>query len=775
VKHSGNPAKKAAARLGAFRTVMQSAAEHYIAFAAALFILSFAVRLFLSFRTGPVLAVVFPDEIRYLHIAKSIAECGRIMVRGAPTVFQKILYPVFLSPAFLLASDPMRQTVVIRVINCLLMSSAIFPVALLGKKITSSKAALTVSMLAVCTLPDIAYSATLASEVLYLPVVCWMFYAGYVAMSASGLKRRLISYGVFGFAIYLAYLTKEVAAGFLIAAVLMLVLDSIRDKSGTKQNGTKQSGTKQNGTKPIRIEQSGIKQNGTKQNALAALALLAAFFAAHLFVKTALFPGVGNSYGAASGFDQLTLSEISSMYDLFYLVYGAGLLLVAAIMSCYALPVLLSLYGYDAMGAGKRKLFLFALSSLVIMIGAYAYTVLIREELGSFVPRLSLRYFSPVVVPFLILCFDFLLQGGAAPCADKPAPPPLADEPKKNRDSSQTLLPGRAGVGAVKTGGAKTGGAKTGGAAPGADKPANPPLADEPKKKRDLISRAFPYIIVIFCTVVLVLMPSGPERDVPIDHFTLKSTMPLQGLHFTLAPGELFRGPGEMRFNALWTLFKALLILLTASGAWFAAKGKRGRALIFLLVFIFSVNAYDNTLSYLGIRYEKLYDFTDAGFEPHRNAGLEAYKNYTAESFSANGMDASYGFVNSLISVNENIRNLDGDVLVFINAGASSFVDTYLDQKAFHANYDFLLDLADFSGGSIDVAAQPIEDSGNTHVTNSQMRSITQFDYIIVLDSDNPFENTDTVFAREPFLLLRNLEPAKLHMDISGYTKVPRK
>ena len=737
-------------------------------FAALLFALSFAVRLFLSFRTGPVLTVVFPDEIRYLHIAKSIAQHGRIMVRGAPSIFQKILYPVLLSPAFLVASDPMRQTVVIRVINCLIMSSAIFPAALLGRKITSNKTALLISMLVVCTLPDMAYSATLASEVLYLPVVCWMFYAGYAAMSAPGLKRRLISYGAFGFTIYLAYLTKEVAAGFLIAAVLMLAIDSIRDKNEIKQNGIKQSGAAQSGaaqsgTTQGGIKQSGAAQGGIKQSGLAALALLGAFFAAHLIIKTALFPGIGNSYGAASGFDQITLAEISSAYDLFYLAYGAGLLFVAAIMSFYALPVFLSLYGYSEMGAGKRKLFIFALSSLAVMIGAYAYTVLIREELGSFVPRLSLRYFSPVVVPFLILCFDFLLPGGAGETLPAGRPGIL----KKARDSSQSRQPGRAVACCRRDYGTSPNHpAKPGGAKPGAAKK---------KKTGGLIPRAFPYIIVIFCTLVLVLMPSGPERDVPIDHFSLKSTMPLQGLHFSLALGELFRGPGEMRFNALWILFKALLVLLTAAGAWFVAKGKKQSALMLLLVFILSVNVYDNTLSYLGTRYEKLYDFTDEGFQPHLNAGREAYKNYTADSFSAKGLEASYGFLNSLISINEQIRGLDGDVLVFINAGASSFIDTYLDQRVFHANYDYLLDLAEFSGGRIDVGAQPIEDSGNTHVTDSQMRSISQFDYIIVLDSDNPFLNTEAVFAREPFLLLRNLEPPTLQMDISGYTRVPRK
>ena len=687
MKQSGVFGKKTGVRPDGFQIAWKWASEHLLMFATVLFILSFAARLLLSFRTGPVLAVVIPDEIRYLHIAKSIAQGGPIMVRGAPATFQKILYPALISPAFMLASDPIRQTVIVRVINCLIMSSAIFPVALLGRKVTSNKTVVLISMLVACTLPDMVYSATLVSEILYLPVACWMFHAGLCAMSEPALKRKLLLSGAFGFTIYLAYLTKEVAAGFLIAAVLMLALDSFRDKGAM------------------------IK------NALAAAAILAVFFAAHFIIKASLFPGVGNSYGAASGFDQITLSEISSAYDIFYMFYGAGLLLVAVIMSFYALPVFLPLYGYNGMGRGNRKLYLFSLISLVVMIGAYAYTVLIREELGSFVPRLSLRYFSPAVIPFLILCFDFLLQRGAEP-------------------------------GAAKTG--KTDAAR--------------------RKGMQFI---FPFVIVVFCVLVVVLAPSGPERDVPIDHYALKSTMPLQGAHFSLAPGEMFRGPGEMRFNALWMLFKLLLVLLTAFGAWFVVSGKKARALALLLVFIFSVNAYDSALSYLATRYDKLYSFTDEGFVPNLNAGADAYTNYTSGSFSAGGMTASYGFIGSLISVNEFLGGLDGEVLVFVHPDVAPYIDTYLDQTVFHSRYDFLLDLAVMSAEHIAVGDQPIYDAGNIYVSDTHQRGISQFDYIVVIHGDNPFNNTETVFARDPFIVLRNLEPPRLHMDIGGYTKVP--
>ena len=713
MKQTGVSRKKTGARPNSFQIAWKWASEHPLTFAAVLFALSAAVRLFLSFRTGPVLAVVIPDEIRYLHLAKSIAQGGPIMVRGVPATFQKILYPLLISPAFMLASGPMQQTVIVRVINCLIMSSAVFPVALLGRKITSNKTVVLISMLAACTLPDMVYSATLASEILYLPVLCWMFYAGLCAMSEPALKRKLALSGAFGFTIYLAYLTKEVAAGFLIAAALMLALDSIRDKGAM------------------------IK------NALAAAAILAVFFAAHFIVKATLFPGVGNSYGAVSGFDQITLSEISSAYDIFYMFYGAGLLLVAVIMSFYALPVFLPLYGYGGMSRANRKLFVFSLISLVVMIGAYAYTVLIREELGSFVPRLSLRYFSPVVVPFMILCFDFLLQGGAAPGAVKPGKPETA----RGGSTAAEKKPETARGGSLAIGREKLAG--------------------------EAIRRIFPFIIVVFCVLVLVLAPSGPERDVPIDHYALKSTMPLQGVHFSLAQNEMFRGPGEMRFNALWMLFKLLLISLTATGAWFVVSGKRARALALLLVFIFSVNAYDSTLSYLSTRYDKLYSFTGEGFVPNLNAGADAYTNYTSGSFSAGGMTAAYGFIGSLISVNEYVRGLDGEVLVFVHPDVAPYIDTYLDQTVFHSRYDFLLDLAAESGAHIAISAQPIYDAGNIYVSDTQQRGISRFDYIIVINNDSPFNNTEPVFARDPFVVLRNLEPPMLYLNISGYVKVP--
>jgi len=691
-KNAANP------MIDVFRAIWQWALEHNMMSAAVLFALSFAIRLILSFLNGPVLTAIFPDELRYFHIAKSIAEYGQVLVRNVPVSFQKILYPFFISPAFLFTSDQLLQTGIIRVLNCLIMSSAIFPVSMLAAKMTSNKAVALISKLVVCTLPDMAFTATIMSEVLYMPMVAWVFYFGYSAMAESKRNQRLAFYGAFGLAVYLTYLTKEVAAGFLIAAVLALVIDGVRDR------------------------------RSLNQNALATLILLSVFFAAHFIFKAAFFQGYGNSYGVSSGYDQITLAEISSAYDWFYLIYSAGLLFLAAIMSFYALPVFFSLYGYASMDNGNRKLFSFSLFSLAIMIGAYAYTVLIREELGSFIPRLSLRYFAPIVIPFLIQCFDFLLRDGTGSYS-------AGQSGKLDKNRRRGYAGGRI----------------------------------DNKNEDHVKNNVFNRIIIVFCTLIIVLMPSGPESDVSIDHFTLKSTLPLQGLHFYLAPGEMYRGTGEVHFNALWILFKLLLLLLTVFGASSAIAGKRRRALVLLLIFMFSVNAYDNTLSYLGVRYEKLKSFTEEGFRSDMRAD---YTNYAVESFSAKGVNASYGFINALISLNKYVKELDGSVLVFIPENASSYIDTYLEPKLFHSNYNQLLDIADASPGYVDVSAQAISDADYIYVSDSWERGLTQFDYIIVMDNDNPFRNTETVHIQAPFVVLRNLDPQRLYMDISNYSRI---
>jgi len=367
-----------------FRQAVQWAGEHPLLCAAAFFVFAFALRLLCGRLAGPPTLCFAPDEWRYLHLARSIAEGGPLLIRGLPTDFQKILYPLALSPAFLLARNPAAQIKLVEVINCLAMASVVFPAALLAKKLSPRPAVLLLTLAFVCALPDFMYTATFMSEPLYWPLCLWVFYFFHTAMAEKKPRRRLALFALFGFFTYLAYCTREIGAAFLIAAAVLLVLEAIREKTW-------------------------------RQNAPALAACIAAFFVPFLIVKQALFAGMGNSYaGGQSGYRQLDPSALNATGAFGYLLFSTAALLAATVLSFTVLPVLLPLFRLRQLDVQKRRLYLFTALSLVVTAGAIAYTVYIREDLGDRVPRLHLRMLAPMVIPFVVLCFDLLLSKDGA-------------------------------------------------------------------------------------------------------------------------------------------------------------------------------------------------------------------------------------------------------------------------------------------------------------------------------------------------------------------------
>jgi len=363
-----------------FRQFAGWAGAHPLLCAAVFFVFAFALRLLCGALSAPMAATVYPSEIRYLHLARSLAQGGPLLIQGFPTQFQKILYPLLVSPAFLLARDPLAQVKLVGVINCLAMASMVFPVALLVKKLSPKPAVLLLTLAFTAALPDFMYTATFLSEPLYWPLCLWVFYFFHSAMTENRPRRRLPLFALFGFFTYLSYLTKEVSAAFLIAGAAMLVVEGVRGKKFVR-------------------------------NGLALGVSIAAFFVPFLIVKRALFPGAGNSYaGSLTGYDQIGLSALGEPGVFGYMVYSAAATFAAAILSFYVLPVLLPLFDLRRLDGKQRRLYLFVLLSLAVTAGAVAYTVSIREDLGDRVPRLHLRMLAPMAVPLVALCFDGLLS-----------------------------------------------------------------------------------------------------------------------------------------------------------------------------------------------------------------------------------------------------------------------------------------------------------------------------------------------------------------------------
>ena len=656
-KNKSNVKKAASKKQRGLRDLFEWAGSHLWAVAIALFVVSFVIRLLLCFWTGPMLLNTYPDEIRFFDIARSLAEQGKILVRDLPVTFQKILYPLFIAPAFMFTNNQIAQMDIIRVINCLLVSSTVFPAMLLAKKLTSNNIAALISLLLIVTLPDMAYSASFLSEALYMPLVIWLFYFAYCAIAEQKQSKRLAYFSILGLAAYLVYLTKEIGAAFVIAAVMLLIIDTIRHRQRVVQN------------------------------ALSALALSAAFFAMFLALKLTLFRGMGNTYDTYM-YNQVNLAALSSPFVFFYMIYSSIVLFVAALLSFYAAPVFITLYGFSAMKEENKRVYMLSAFSLVVMVGAIAYTISIREDMGELVPRLHMRYITPLVIPLMILCLDYLMSYSNA-------------------------------------------------------------------KHSRRFSVVFPILVTVFGAASIILIPYAPESGYLLDHYTLKSAYTLEAFMIHA---------GTVTINIVFTLFKLFLVALTACGAYLITKKKKHKSVIaMLLCSILLINAVDNFMCYTCIRRLRSSDFTMVDFIDESASHLEL-------SFSEEGKQFSYYLVENVISMNELIRDLEGTIIVYMHKEYASYTDTYLDSRAFPVQPGELYRLAAENAGRVRMDAQTIFE-GNRYNNgvldlDTWKRGIFTADYIITLSYDHPFKNVETVYKRWPFVVLRNLDPAVIYMEL---------
>ncbi len=125
--------------------------------------------------------------------------------------------------------------------------------------------------------------------------------------------------------------------------------------------------------------------------------LLAAAVFAFLFIlgKLLIFRGLGQGYNQ---YDPAALAQRSSPL---YLVYAVLYLIVSTLLAVQLLPLTIPLLRFRRMKVEQQRFFLFIGIFILCVICGIAYAVSIREDLGSMMPRIHLRYYAPAV--FLLL------------------------------------------------------------------------------------------------------------------------------------------------------------------------------------------------------------------------------------------------------------------------------------------------------------------------------------------------------------------------------------
>src|SRR5205807_1008695 len=132
-----------------------------------------------------------PDEYIYPSLARSFAEHGRPLIRGAGAHFPALLDPVVTAPVWLFTNDTVTAFRLTQGVHAVLFSLAAIPAYLLCRRlglslwIAVAVAALTVAV------PDGVYSSTMLAEPVAYPLVLAAIYAGVCMVGEATVGSQL--------------------------------------------------------------------------------------------------------------------------------------------------------------------------------------------------------------------------------------------------------------------------------------------------------------------------------------------------------------------------------------------------------------------------------------------------------------------------------------------------------------------------------------------------------------------------------------------------------
>lgn len=328
--------------------------------------------------TYPRELAVYSDEVRYLDVARSLFQGRGLRVRNMPSDYQKILYPLCILPALAFRTTAAQITAV-GWLNAAWASSAVFPACALARATGQSRRRTAFLVGVTALLPTMAACATFMSETVFLPLSLWQVYFLWRAMAAASPRARAGWCAVAGAWCYLLYLNKEVALYYLIAWVLLRLWVVWNDR------------------RAWRAELAGTA------------ALLGAFAACFLAGKLTLFAGLGNSYNQTGWLNagQWAFLPFAVACDVLFTVLAFGVFPVLAPLCALRRP-------RPGSDPRRTQLPLLLLLALGAGVGVVAWSITVREDLGSPSPRQHMRYLEPLLVPLLLVTLD-ALDGALTP------------------------------------------------------------------------------------------------------------------------------------------------------------------------------------------------------------------------------------------------------------------------------------------------------------------------------------------------------------------------
>ena len=132
-----------------------------------------------------------PDEYIYPSLARSLAEHGRPLIRGAGVHFPALLDPIVTAPVWLVTDDPLTAFRLTQGLHAIVFSLAAIPAYLLCRRLDLPHwIGLCVAALAVA-IPDGVYASTMLADPLAYPLVLAAVYAGVCVVARPSLRMQV--------------------------------------------------------------------------------------------------------------------------------------------------------------------------------------------------------------------------------------------------------------------------------------------------------------------------------------------------------------------------------------------------------------------------------------------------------------------------------------------------------------------------------------------------------------------------------------------------------
>lgn len=323
---------------------------------------------------------VYPDEMRYISMARSFVKYGERLYLNLPYAYENLLYPILLMPAALI-SDKVLQLKMMALSNCVFLSLGVIPVYLLAKKCTKSKKSVWLACIIYLVSSDFAYSCTFLRENLYLPLSVWVFYVLFIELEnidAGVINKKTIGTSIlFGSLVWLLFFCKRTCFPLMAALVLYPFLKWIKNK--------------------IRHQNAVIHW----QSLVNILFCLIGFFVPYFILDYTVF--------AADHVNQLDFRKAFESIDLYFGYYYFIYYILILFLAYTFYPFLVTFNERHNISSSTRHLYYITLLSLLMTAFWVATNTNLGEDWGKTLPRIHLRYLMIHYIP-LIICMLAALE-----------------------------------------------------------------------------------------------------------------------------------------------------------------------------------------------------------------------------------------------------------------------------------------------------------------------------------------------------------------------------